>query len=263
MLKTYFLMAVYGLKSVFCSCEREASQGFTNAGKFSKIERIGTLPSNIKENSGIEIDSSGDMYIHSDGGNPAKIYVLDSLLNLKDTINIASSQNIDWEGITFFDKKLLIGDVGNNQLQRNTLQIWNTDNNALNFQYPNNQRFDAEALTVIDDQIVIFTKSYENGSKAFGIDSIGNTRELDNYNFSLPITAADVSPEGHLLALLSYGKIFIFDLKKGENIFDHPRYCIKTRRKQTEALAFKDKNTLIFTNEQGDIFQLKINRFDI
>ena len=263
MFKTYFLMAFYGLKSVFCSCERETSQGFINAAKFSKIEKLGVLPKTIRENSGIEMDSMGHYYLHSDGGNPAVIYRLNSQLELQEEKTNPLFKNIDWEDVTYANNQLLLADIGNNQLQRKVLQLWKSDGSVLHFEYPDNQRFDAEAITSIEDKIVVFTKSYSQNTKAFNINPNGTSTEIDSFKFSLAITAADVSQSGQYLALLSYGKIFIFELKNSVRPFAHPIYCVKTRRKQTEALVFKNENTLIFSNEQGAVYQLAIHRTDI
>jgi hypothetical protein len=73
-----------------------------------------------------------------------------------------------------------------------------------------------------------------------------------------PVTSADVSPNGKEFALLSYGKIYIFEIS-GEKIdFSKPKSCIKVGRNQMEAIAYVNDTDLVMTNEQRKIY--RVNR---
>jgi len=71
------------------------------------------------------------------------------------------------------------------------------------------------------------------------------------------VTAADISPDGRTLALLTYGKVLFFDVSKGIN-FKKPTYCLKIGRGQTEAILFVNNDDFIFTNERDrDLYLVK------
>jgi len=59
---------------------------------------------------------------------------------------------------------------------------------------------------------------------------------------------------------LTYGKILIFGIKNEKINFKQPLECLKTRRKQTEALLFVTNSEIIFTNEQQELFAIKIGQ---
>jgi hypothetical protein len=75
-----------------------------------------------------------------------------------------------------------------------------------------------------------------------------------------PVTAADISPDGKEFALLSYGKIFIFEIANNEINFSKPKLCIKIGRAQMEALNYTSNTDFIMTNEQRKIYTVVKNK---
>jgi len=120
---------------------------------------------------------------HNDSGDTANLYEIDTISGaISRTVTIANATNIDWEDITQDNDYIYIGDIGNNNGNRTNLKIYrisksdylnNTSINAeiINFSYEdqtdfssqlNNTNFDAEAISVRNNNIVIFTKNWVN-----------------------------------------------------------------------------------------------------
>ena len=56
-------------------------------------------------------------------------------------------------------------------------------------------------------------------------------------------------------ALLTYGKVLLFETA-GDNIdFSKPKGCFRFSRKQTEAVEFLNNTDMLITNEQGGFYR--------
>ena len=71
------------------------------------------------------------------------------------------------------------------------------------------------------------------------------------------VTSADVSPDGSKMAVLTYGKLYLYPIKKGSNQFfsQKPQIITLPKAGKSEAILFKDNKTLVMSNEEGDLFQ--------
>ncbi len=79
----------------------------------------------------------------------------------------------------------------------------------------------------------------------------------DSIFIKTQVTAADISPDKKTFALLTYGKIFLFDVINEKIDFSHPKTCLKFARTQTEALVFVNNSDFLITNEQGKIYLVR------
>jgi hypothetical protein len=68
------------------------------------------------------------------------------------------------------------------------------------------------------------------------------------------VTAADINPSKNMFALLSYGKVFLFEMNNEPPTFQKPYFCIKVARGQAEALTFINDTDFVITNEKGKMF---------
>ena len=152
---------------------------------FSQVSNLKTkydLPQTVKETSGLLV-VDGKIITHNDSGDAANLYELDSVTgNLLRTINITNATNVDWEDIALDDTHIYVADIGNNNGNRTDLTIYkilktdfanNTSITAeeITFAYEdqtdftirtNNHNFDDEAIVIFNDDILIFTKNWEN-----------------------------------------------------------------------------------------------------
>ena len=79
---------------------------------------------------------------------------------------------------------------------------------------------------------------------------------IQKIKLRLPVTDACLLPGTDSVAVLSYGMIYFFEMKK-EQLLPLSRVRIK-KSKQSEAITFIDKNTLMYSNEQGEMYRLNL-----
>ena len=154
------------------------------------------LPTEVKENSGL-LFFDDKIITHNDSGDAANLYEIDSLTgNLLRTVLISNATHIDWEDIGEDENNIYIADIGNNNGNRTDLKIYkilksefsnNTSVTAeeISFSYedqtdfssqPNASNFDAEAIVIYENSILIFTK---------------NWGDLQTNVYKIPITPGD------------------------------------------------------------------------
>lgn len=266
----------FAFKMATCNCHSEYAHGFQKA-KHISIKKTGVLPEKLHENSGLANAIADSLFwIHNDSGSPAELYLINKKGVLKQSVAIPNSHNIDWEDLASDTRgNLYIGDFGNNFQQRKDLTIYKYNSiktEKITFSYTDQTafpsptaQFDCEAFFWYNDSLYLFSKSYERKAMLTKLyvlpDKPGNYQVTPKavYQIETPVTAAAISPTGSSFALLTYGKLLVFNIKNGTINFNFPLYCIRTRRKQTEALLFVTEDKLLFTNEQRAIFELKLN----
>lgn len=228
------------------------------------------LPVPIIESSGVETDAvSGAIWTHNDSGGMSEIYSIDTLGNLLRTLFLSGITNIDFEDITKdVIGNIYIGDIGNNTGNRMSLQIYKISSPSgilndtiipqqITYAYTTDslQRLDCEAFFHLNQLLHLFTKIQNTGeyTKLFTLpDSAGTylTTLVDSFYFSSPITAADISPDGNTVALLSYGKIYLLRAFSGNTFFNGTIDSLAIPLSQTEALAFIDNTSIYITDEK-------------
>ncbi len=214
-------------------------------------------------------------------------------------VGVSLAANYDWEDIAIDDDTLYVGDVGNNGNARRDLGVYviPEPNPAavdgtrilkwLPVAYPDQKeyppsdwRYDCEALFVVRHKLYFLTK-WRKGS-SIGEPGVGaslyrlDTQQTDRTNVlklveSQPdlggwVTAASVSPDGKTLAVLCQApeqSVWLFDISGGGDRFlSRPaRRLVFTGAKQCEAICFEGPDTLLVTNEQRDLFRLRVADF--
>lgn len=211
-------------------------------------------------------------------------------------LEVAGASNIDWEDIARDGDTLYVADMGNNGNARRDLGVYVVPEpnptatgvvRALKFlpiRYPDQDAFppkewyfDCEAIFVHRGRIHFVTKHRKNGNimipdvgaKLYRLDSQHTDRpnvlrKLDEVaNLEGWVTAADVSPNGQTLAVLTQSpvaSIWFFDIRRaGDRMLTAPsRRLIMTGAKQAEAIAFIDDRTVVVTNEQRDVAKFAV-----
>lgn len=269
MLKFYYLL--FALKTATCNCSDEYKNGFERVKH--KVSRVGEMPIQVNESSGLETAGDNEFWTHNDSGGEAKIYKVTEKGKLLDSLELNGVKNVDWEEITQDDKgNLFVGDFGNNRQSRKDLTIYKVNGNQterITFRYAdqasfpaNPPKFDCEAMFWHQDSLYIFTKNYTKKShvtQLYAIPDKAGDYEVSpkgSWEIDVMLTAADISPDGKEFALLTYGKVLVFNIVDGNVNFLSPKTCFKTHRKQTEAIVYTDDKNLIFSNEQRKIYRL-------
>ncbi len=253
--------------------------GFHKNKSLFQISKIGKLPSQISESSGLaKVNGKKSFWTHNDSGGKSELYEIDSLGNLLSIMEIPNTKNVDWEDLTQDNNgNIYIGDFGNNSNRRQDLTIYQIKQNnsgesekiTFNFadqkDFPPTKKklnFDCEAFFWAKDSLFLFSKNRgDKQTKLYSLPAKSGNYSLaprSNIYLKANITSADISPDGKQFALLSYGKIFLFGIGINSVDFTLPQFCIKAPLKQSEAIAYISDNEMVITNEQGDIFKLNL-----
>lgn len=203
--------------------------------------------------------------------------------------------NLDWEDIAIDDGKLYIAAMGNNGNNRRDLGVYVLNEpypgglpetrilKFLPIRYPDQHQvpakkwhFDCESLFVSNGKLYFLTKHRvagqfdrgELGTKLYRLDTAHTDREnvlelVDARGDLAMPTAADLSPDGTKLAVLTVRALWIFPKPKegdawltggkAQRLLFDPR-----KAKQVEAVCWDDAATLRVVNEQRDIFAVKL-----
>lgn len=240
---------------------------------------LGELPEASKENSGM-VFLDGKLLFHNDSGNQADLQLVDTTnLTLEKTISVANATNVDWEDMGRDDTYLYIADIGNFNGDRQDLVIYRIALSALagngpvnaetiSFAYADQQDFtttegsdwDAEALAVLDDRLLVFTKQWQGKQvKAYSIPKLPGTYQaqlIDSYDSQGLVTGAAFEPGTELLYLCGYTEFlspFLIRVEGAVNgtIFGGSvtRTSLDLSFEQVEAIAPAGGGTWFFSSE--------------
>jgi hypothetical protein len=223
----------------------------------------------------------------NDGGGKNELYQINQRGKLLSTLVLSGTKNIDWEELAKDSLGYLyVGDVGNNWNLRRDLKIYRVSPGqspiveAITFRYVDQvnfppvfkpRNFDCEAFFWYRDSLYLFSKNWNaSAEKLYVIPAapgdyvaqLKDTVTLNNQtgkrcNKEAMVTAADISPDGKLFALLTYGQVFLFHVEHHTINFRHPftRLDMSSKRiGQTEALVFLNNTDFVFANEEGRVY---------
>ncbi len=182
--------------------------------QYISISELTILDNQIKESSGL-INFDTRLITLNDSGNSPFLYEIDTINgNVLRTVTIDNALNTDWEDIAQDSLYIYIGDFGNNSGDRTDLRIYriskidyiasdNVTADTINFVYNNqtdftssyrNTEFDAEALSVYNDSLIIFTKDWVNNkTRTYTLPKIPGTYtafQRDTFNCNGLITGS-------------------------------------------------------------------------
>lgn len=278
MLKWKLIMLLFGLKTATCDCNFEKKVGFENIRGQSSIKKTGILPKELNESSGIIYQKAENNFLsHNDSGNDSELFSINEEGKLLKSQQLPQLKNNDWEDICTDHKgNIYIGDFGNNRHNRTNLAIYKLSENkidTISFRYTDQtsfpadvKNFDCEAFFWFNENLYLFSKNWEKEIKTCKIYQLSDQAgqyvisPIDEIELKTQVTAADINASGNEFVLLTYGKALFFAIENGKVDFSSPKLCRKTRRKQTEAITYKNDEELFFTNEQGSIYKLKLGR---
>ena len=269
-------------KAVFCTCQPdERINGFEKAKAHYKITKIGTLPTAANESSGlVKGKNANSFWTHNDSGGKPELYEINAAGKLLSVKKVEGVANTDWEDLTKDENETIyIGDFGNNDDSRRTLEIYKLPADSsvperITFKYanqknfspsPNKLNYDCEAFFYSKNKLYLFSKNLSSSNQYVKLYELpaekGNysISPIDSIKVDAPVTSADISPDGKTFALLTYGKVLLFDIKDDKINFSHPQKCFRIVKKQAEALVFLNNTDMMITNEQGQIFRVTYN----
>lgn len=242
------------------------------------LDTVFKLPRQLNEASGMELSNNGFLWLHNDSGNDPFLYEVDTANNgaVLDSVFVKSDVLKDWEDVCRDDDgSFYIGDFGNNSHNRTDLQILKItdpenqdtlESEIIHFNFEDqsqfpppllDRNFDCEAFVYFEDSLYLFSKNWglSTVTRMYVLPSDSGTYEarvLDTYDTGGFITAADISPNGKTLALLSMNYIWIFYDYNGRDFFSGNAKKFKFVLTQKEALVFVDDSLLYIADEKSD-----------
>ena len=230
----------------------------------------------ICEASGLAKSSKHDgiFWTHNDSGNPAELFAVRLTGEIVARIPIAGATNTDWEDLASDGKgRIFIGDIGDNFGQYPERVIYELEEpdpfatpvvpakpaRVWKYSYPD-AHYDCEALFVYDGKLHVLTKALRGQAVLFRLEPGPDDRLAPQPVCNVPVwaaTGADVSPDGKQLALVSYGRLYVFDLDADLSGLDHaqPRSVAFPFKYQTEACAF-DGTDVIIAAESRELWRI-------
>jgi len=270
--------------------------GCKNHGQLTYITK---LPHNLSENSGIITLKDSAIWLIEDRGNKDEIYKVDFKGNLLREFKVKNAKNHDWEDLAKDNEgNVYIGDFGNNSNKRKDLVIYKIPNpefekgdkidaEKIKFSYPDQKDFppkvsdlnyDAEAFFYNKGFLYVITKNrtipFSGEAVIYKIPAEPGEHSAElvgkfitcKQDVPCQVTAADISQDGSTIAILGYGKLFLFtdfiwdDFSKGK---------MKTielgTTTQLESICFLNNETLLLSDEErgqtgGNLYSFKLSK---
>lgn len=243
-----------------------------------EIRAYTRMPKVLTETSGLELAPAGSFWTILDSGAPAKLYRIAATGQLLNSIALPLP-NKDWEELAR-DRSgnLYIGDFGNNLSRRKDLKVYrfNPETEQLdtiafhwegqeNFRPDKQERnFDCEAFFWYQGQLHFFTKSWgDKIVRHYTVPDQPGTYEaklVEEVFVRGLVTAADISPDGRKLALLTYGKLYFFSISSTDAMLQQALGCVRIPwAGQSESVLFLQNNTLILGNETRKLFYVQLH----
>jgi hypothetical protein len=217
----------------------------------------------------------GTFWVHNDGGGLKRqiLYGITRTGQTKAEFRLMEVALNDWEDIAIDDAKhLFIGDIGNNDAKRDELAVYQVDEpnpaeaagilhvtKNWKLRFPA-ERFDCEGLFVWKDHGYVVSKvskdaraeiyrfPLSDGPGPHTLEMVAKTK------IESPVTGADISPDGKLLAIVAKSGAFVFPIN-GDVSRAHKEkgYQTKFRHEHIEGCCFVPEG-LLCTAESREIF---------
>lgn len=196
-------------------------------------------------------------------------------------VTIEGVKNNDWEDLALDGKgNLVIADLGNNSGRRKQLMLHFVREprpgaasvkpaRTLRVHYEDQQGgsddFDCEALFCSNDRFFVLTKRrsdnrtvlYRLAGEAAGRSN--PLRRVADFDVGGLVTAADVSPDGRLVAVLTYTSLWVFPAEpKTGDIFRGSARRLPIFAWQAEGVAFDGNDALVVVNEAGQLHRVAL-----
>ncbi|MGB5818903.1 MAG: T9SS C-terminal target domain-containing protein [Saonia sp.] len=243
------------------------------------IQEVGRLPNTVLETSGIEF-YKGKLITHNDSGNTPELFEIDTTsLEVTRTVRISNSTNVDWEDMTQDTDYFYIGDFGNFNGDRQDLVIYRISKSdydisdtviadRIEFFYADQTDFsmgsrsdwDAEALFVQGDRLIILTKQWQSqATVAYALPkTLGNHEAvtIGSYPVDGLVTGASYNETTKILFLIGYSQqlfpfLVRFDQLSENAIFENTgeRTNMNIGIAQVEGITYVGADNYFFSSE--------------
>jgi len=190
----------------------------------------------ITESSGVVASRkyTNMFWTHNDGGGPGKqlLFAIHRAGDTVATFSVQGANFTDWEDIANDDSgHLYIADIGNNKSNRQEIGVYQIDEpdpkagrmpvmikRQWRLHYPD-KPFDAEGLFIWNNRGYIVSKVVNDArAQIFGFPLVDSKEPFKlelvaTTKIESPVTGADISPDGRLLALVAKNGPYVFHIE--------------------------------------------------
>lgn len=247
-------------------------------------------PTLLTECSGLvhSLRYNGVFWAHGDGGSGASIVPVTASGKLArgwtGAVRVEGCKNNDWEDIALDDKgNLIIADLGNNNGRRKQLMLHFVSEpkpgavsvrptRTLRVHYEDQKGdspdYDCEAVFSAGGRIYFLTKHRsDKRTRLYRLAGESTTRSnplrlVGSFDVGGMVTAADASPDGKLVAVLTYTTLWVFSYDRASgSIFTKSESVRRTPifAWQAEAVAWEGNDALVIANENGQLFRVALS----
>ena len=186
------------------------------------------------ELSGLVLSRSqpGVLWAHNDSGDRARVFALRPNGSVLADLDVPGAEAVDWEDIAIRGKELYAGDIGDNNRERSSVDVYRfaepqvpatgstSPATRLTLRYPDGAH-DAETLLVDprNGQLAIITKNL-GGAAGVYTGRSGTLKPAATLNLGLgaALTGGDVSADGRTIVLRSYTSAYVWTRRGGESL---------------------------------------------
>lgn len=256
---------------------------------FNFLRPIGKMDlAQVPECSGLvqSLRYKGVFWALSDSGNPADIVPVTADGKLASgwsgPVRVEGVRNYDWEDLALDDKgHLIIADVGNNRGRRQQLMLHFVKepkpgmtsvrpDRTLRVHYEDQTEaspdYDCEAVFMAGGRLYFLTKHRsDKRTRLYRLEGRSTKasnplRLIDSFEIGGMVTAADTSPDGKLVAVLTYTAVWVFEYDpKSGSIFNRSIRWKPIFAWQAEGLAFDGNDSLVIANEGGQLYRVDLS----
>lgn len=200
-------------------------------------------------------------------------------------VRVEGYKNYDWEDLALDGKgNLIIADVGNNRGRRQQLMLHFINEprpgttvarpvRTLRVHYEDQTEpspdYDCEAVFSAGGRIFLLTKHRSDKRTRLyrlegeSVKKSNPLRLVDSFEIGGMVTAADVSPDGKLVAVLTYTSLWVFEFDPATgNIFRRAMRWTPVFAWQAEAAAFHGNDAVVIANEGGQLYRLSVDSME-
>lgn len=241
--------------------------------KVANTNRI-ELPDITEETSGLARIGE-DLLTHNDSGDQALLYEVTTQGDLVKTYKIEGAIHRDWEDIAQDENHYYIADIGNNKGTRNDLTIYIISHDfelkdsiqiayskQTSFKKKKKTKYDAEALMVYGDSLLLFSKNRKSKStQLYAFPKTPGTYSLSSlkkFKVNTLITGGDYDAKTKLLVLTGYLPDYTQYLLKAQpfrlDILDEiviDKHLLSLEHAQVEAVSIID-STQVWISSEGE-----------
>lgn len=251
------------------------------------VRKLGVVrDGRINESSGLarSLRQNGWFWTHNDSGDSARLFLLDDTLKTRAVVNVREARAVDWEDLaTFFWQRqpyLLIGDFGNNQLNRSIVQLYLVEepvvagsddtielgvpiSRTISFQFSDGPKnCESLGVDVSGGRILLVSKE----SPTCGVYELpwpvpaeaDGTHQVARRIATLPTSLAtgmDISPDGKRMMVVNYLSGFLFERAGSESwattLARPPRTLAVPLRRTGEAVCFNADGQRAYLSSEG------------